>query len=178
MLLAAMGRSKTWYCLEANGLQKKQNGEEDSDSSSEDEDDNDSEDEAEDNEDPASELIRTSRKQAADDAKAERKAKKRAEKAELEKLARKRKKNEVNLNGLTSLSGRAAPAFNGACFNCGGPHHKKDCPQSSRRGYRGSDDVACFTCGGPHLKKDCPKENKRTYQGGDDGPSRKVIKTR
>ena len=133
-------------------LQKKQDGEGESDSSSEEDDEDDeeeSEEDSSDDDDPASELIRASRHEAAERAKAERKAKKRAEKAESEKLAKKRKKTEVKLNGLTSLSGRAN-TFNGACFTCGGPHHKKDCPQQNKRGYR----------------------------GGDDGPPRKAIKTR
>ena len=114
-------------------------------------------------------MIRASRQEAITRAKEERKKQKRAEKAESEKLAKKRKKAQVKLNGLTSLSGRT-PSI--ACHNCGGPHYKKDCTQP--KAFTG----ACYNCGGPHPKKDCPQTGKRGYQGGDDGPPRKAIKSR
>jgi hypothetical protein len=98
------------------------------------------------------ELIKASRQEASKRAKAERKAKKKAEKTESLKLAKKRKKTEVKLNGLTSLTGRQdrqPPAI--SCYNCGGPHKKAQCPQS---------------------------QNKRGYHGGDDGPPRKSLKSR
>ncbi|KAH7413031.1 hypothetical protein BKA64DRAFT_660137 [Cadophora sp. MPI-SDFR-AT-0126] len=97
--------------------------------------------------DPTSALIKASRQEAADRARAERKAKKRVAMAEAEELAKKRRKDVVNLNGLTSLSGKSAPV------------------------------PACYNCGGPHLKKDCrANANKRTHMGGDDGSPRKSLK--
>ncbi len=103
--------------------------------------------------DPTSAMIIASRQEAADRAKAERKAKKRAAKAELEELAKKRRKEVVNLNGLTNLSG------------------KQDRKQQAPPG------VNCYTCGGPHFKKDC-RANKRVFLGGDEGPPRKSLKTK
>ncbi|KUJ19192.1 uncharacterized protein LY89DRAFT_581412 [Mollisia scopiformis] len=127
------------------------NAEDTSESDSEaDEEDDSSEGESE-SDDPASELIRASREEAAERAKAERKAKKRAAKAELEEMAKKRRKTEVNLNGLSSLSGR---------------QDRK--PPVAKN---------CYTCGGNHYKKDCPAK-KRGHQGGDDGPPRKSRKSR
>lgn len=82
-------------------------------------------------------------------AKAERKTKKHAARAELEGIAKKRRKNDVNLNGLSSLSGRQEKA---------------------------TPPIACYKCGGPHFKKDCPKL-KRGHHGGDDGPPRKSLRT-
>ncbi|KAH7348688.1 hypothetical protein BKA65DRAFT_550749 [Rhexocercosporidium sp. MPI-PUGE-AT-0058] len=102
-----------------------------------------------DSDDPTSALIKASRQEAADRARAERKARKRAAKAEADEIAKKRRKDVVNLNGLTSLSGKTAPVP--ACYNCGGPHFKKDC--------RGN-------------------TNKRTHMGGDDGPPRKSFKSK
>ncbi|KAK0122008.1 hypothetical protein ONS95_010273 [Cadophora gregata] len=100
-----------------------------------------------DSHDPTGALIKASRQEAANRARAERKAKKRAAKAEAEELAKKRRKDVVNLNGLTSLSGKSAPVP--ACYNCGGPHYKKDCRANT---------------------------NKRTHMGGDDGPPKKSLK--
>lgn len=120
------------------------------------EDDNEDEDSSEgstsDSDDPTSNLIKASRQEAAERARAERKAKRRAEKAEAEEIAKKRRKNDINLNGLTSLSGR---------------QERPDRPVPA--------DVKCFNCGGNHYKKDC-KERKRPYYGGDDGPPRKARK--
>ncbi|KAN0095397.1 hypothetical protein V8E51_016108 [Hyaloscypha variabilis] len=125
--------------------------EETSESGSEDDDeDNDSsEGSSSEADDPTSDLIKASRREAAERAREERRFKKRAEKAEVEEIARKRRKNDVNLNGLTSLSGR----------------QERPIPP----------DVKCFNCGGNHFKKDC-KERKRGYHGGDDGPPRKARK--
>ena len=97
-------------------------------------------------------LIKASRQEAAERAKAERKAKKKAAQTELLKLSKKRKKTEVKLNGLTSLTGRQdkqPPAI--SCYNCGGPHKKAQCPQN---------------------------QNKRGFNGDDDGPPRKSLKSR
>merc|ERR1712000_161133 len=108
--------------------------EESSESDGEDEESGSSDSDSE-SDDPTSALIKASRQEAADRARAERKAKKRA------------RKDVVNLNGLTSLSGKSAPVP--ACYNCGGPHYKKDCRANT---------------------------NKRTHMGGDDGPPRKSLK--
>jgi hypothetical protein len=92
-------------------------------------------------------MIKTERRQATERAKNERKAKKRAAKAELEQLGKKRRKETpaINLNKLTSLSGtkQDRPAVVPAgmkCFNCGGNHFKKDCPNPGKRGHEGDDD--------------------------------------
>jgi hypothetical protein len=120
-----------------------------SDSEDDDEDNDSSEGSSSESEDPTSSLIKDSRREAADRARAEWESKKRAEKAEAEEIARKRRKNDINLNGLTSLSGR----------------QERPIPP----------DVKCFNCGGNHFKKDC-REKKRSYHGGDDGPPRKARK--
>lgn len=122
-------------------------------SDSEDDDDNSSENEDEDSDDPTTQLIKASRQEAADRARAERKTRKHAAKSDLEEKAKKRRKNEVNLNGLSSLSGR------------------------QERAVPVPPNVSCFICGSNHFKKDCP-QRKRGYQGGDDGPPRKAPKSR
>lgn len=122
-----------------------------SDSEDDDEDDDSSEGSSSDSDDPTSSLIKDSRREAAERAREERKFKRRAEKAEAEEIARKRRKNDINLNGLTSLSGR----------------QEKIIPRAIPA------DVKCFNCGGNHFKKDCT-EKKRNYHGGDDGPPRKA----
>ena len=84
--------------------------------------------------DPTNELIRASRRETLVRAKADQRVKKRAGKANLENLAKDRKKKEVNLNKLTSISGSIS------CYICGGNHIKADCPQKSKRGYPGGGD--------------------------------------
>lgn len=98
-------------------------------------------------------MIKQEREEAAARVKAERKAKKRAAQAELEEMAKKRRKNEINLNGLSSLSGRQ--------------ERKPVVPK----------DLVCYNCGGNHFKKDCTAK-KRGYHGGDDGPPRKTMKSK
>ncbi|KAH9209852.1 hypothetical protein DL95DRAFT_427972 [Leptodontidium sp. 2 PMI_412] len=123
---------------------------EDSSESDNDEDEeSNSSDSGSDSDDPTSALIKASRQEAADRARVERRAKKRAAKAEADEIAKKRRKDVVNLNGLTSLSGKSAPVP--ACFSCGGPHYKKDCRANT---------------------------NKRSHMGGDDGPPRKSFKSK
>lgn len=103
-----------------------------------------------DDDDPTSELIRASRQEAVERVKAERKAKKRADKSRSESMAKERKKREVSLNGITSLSGRQEPL---------------------------RDAIKCYNCEGPHMRADCPQLNKRRHNGGgDEGPRRKVQK--
>ncbi|KAG0647522.1 hypothetical protein D0Z07_6527 [Hyphodiscus hymeniophilus] len=140
---------------------EKHDDEDDTDSSSDEEDEEDSEDDS-DSDDPASEMIKTSRREAVERVKAEQKAKKRAEKAKAKQLAKDRKKKNVNLNSLTSISGSQ---FVGTPAKPATP---------------GRTNVSCYICGGPHFKAECPqREKKRIYPGGgDDGPSRKFIKTR
>lgn len=137
----------------ANNEQKLNNPDfSDSEASGDDEEDDDVkvEDDFLDDDDPTSELIRASRQEAVERVKAERKTKKRAEKSRSENMAKERKKREVSLNGITSLSGRQEPP---------------------------RDAMKCHNCEGPHKKADCPHLNKRRYNGvGDDGPKRKVQK--
>ncbi|KAF4614292.1 hypothetical protein G7Y89_g15447 [Cudoniella acicularis] len=163
-------------------LEKQQDPTIEESSSSDSEEDDDSENDSDaDSDDPANELIKASRKEAAERAKAERKAKKRAEKAKALDLAKQRKKKDVNLNGLTSLSGKAGTPTKGPCYKCGGPHMKSQCPKNDegqeipRRPQ--SQDIKCYNCGGPHLKSQCP-DVKRGHSGGDEGPSRKLPRTR
>ncbi|KAH8671954.1 hypothetical protein BGZ60DRAFT_24318 [Tricladium varicosporioides] len=159
-------------------LERQQNStnKESSESDSEDDDEDSESDSDNDSDDPTNALIKLSRHEATQKLKEERKAKKRAEKAKQLEMAKNRKKKDVNLNGLTSLSGKPAPnTSRGPCFNCGGPHIKSNCPelQNSSPSAAG----ACFNCGGPHIKSQCPKL-KRSYSGGDDGPYRKLPRTR
>ncbi len=139
----------------AKCLQKQQDPtlEDSSESDSETDEEGNSSESENDSDDPASELIRASRQEAAERAKAERKAKKRAAKAESEQIAKKRRKNDIDLNWLTSLSGKGErqPVVppNMKCYNCGGNHFKRDCTQK-----------------------------KRGHNGGDDGPPRKAIKSK
>ena len=77
-------------------------------------------------------LVKAVREEAARKLKAERKAKRKAEKAESIRLAEKRKKKEVKLNKLTSISGWNSQSTQ-TCFRCGKTGHvKADCPQRSR----------------------------------------------
>ena len=140
-------------------LQKEQDPSLEDSASSESNDEQDEEDTEDDldPEDPTTDLIRSSRQEATERIKADRIAKKKAQKAESSKLAKERKKKQVSLNGnkdvdlsgMTSLSGSKPQQQNGIkCYNCDGPHKIADCPQ------------------------------KRRYSGGDDGPPRKTHKTR
>ncbi len=73
-------------------------------------------------------------------------------------LARAEAKNK-NGSGTRSnpAGGRASsPSAGLQCFQCGGPHFKRDCPkrpsrQRSSSGPRGG----CFKYGGPHFARDC-----------------------
>lgn len=113
---------------------------EDSDDSDDNESKGSASDSDGDSDDPMNNLIKTSRAEAAQRLKADRKAKKKAEKSKTAELAKQRKKKDINLNGLTSLSGKPAPgASQGPCYSCGGPHIKSKCPES-KRGHPGGED--------------------------------------
>jgi len=109
-----------------------------SSSSEDDDDDSDSESDAEsgseaedEDDDPtgASALIAKSRKEAAEKARADRKAQKKADKEEAIRLAAKRRSKEVNLNGGISIGG-ASRNSNKTCFECGqAGHERRDCPR-------------------------------------------------
>jgi hypothetical protein len=102
------------------------------------------------------ELIKSTRKEATQRIKAERRAKRKAENAQAQEFVKKRKKKEVKLNNtMTSLTGR------------------QDRPESK----------ACYICGGPHLRVACPQNpngnQKRLFQGGgNDGPLPKARKVK
>lgn len=127
-------------------LEKQQNPSVESSSDSESEDDDDENSERDDEYDPMSEMIKAERKQVAERAKNERREKKRAGIADLEKLAKRRKKENpsINLNKLTSLSGTnqtrpVQPPAGMECYNCGGNHFRRDCPNAGKRGPDGGD---------------------------------------
>lgn len=109
-----------------------------------------SENDGYDPDDPTASLIRASRREAAAQAHADRKAKKRTAKAEAAKLAEARRRKEINLNKVSSissgggLSGRGGSGGGGVanieCHKCGKKGHMmRDCPQrggGNRRGKR------------------------------------------
>lgn len=84
-----------------------------------------------DDSDPTSQLIKSTRLEVQ---KADLRAKKRQAKDELKNMAKKTRQAEVNLNNLTSLSGRqeVSPKTKIECYSCGGPHRKIDCPRRKR----------------------------------------------
>lgn len=127
-----------WLMVAANDMQKLQDPEYKSDSeSSEDEDEEEEDDSDMDSDDPASQIIREQRQEAARQLKEERRAKRRAEKKELERLASFRKKKEVNLNSLSSISGTGGGGGKGnvgPCHNCGQEGHMmRDCKKKRSR---------------------------------------------
>jgi len=85
-------------------------------------------------------LITQSRKEAGEKARVDRKAKKKADRAEAARLAEDRRKKQVKLNGLTSISGNtggSSGARDMICHGCGGKGHmRKDCPQASQQRAR------------------------------------------
>ena len=87
-------------------------------------------------------LIKQSRKEAGDKARAERKAKRKAEKTESLRLAEDRRKKKVKLNQLDSISGAGGSKTtsyerNMVCHQCGEKGHPKaKCPQLQRKSSR------------------------------------------
>lgn len=85
-------------------------------------------------------MIKQQRKEAAENIRKERRAKKKADQAEFDRLAKERRKKEVNLNRTSGgiSSGGGSSTFGG--------------------GNRGLADMACHKCGEKgHLIKDCPQ---------------------
>lgn len=135
--------------------------EDSSESESEDEDGDSSNNSESDNDDPSKGYYNDSRaSEAAERLRKQRKADKQKEKAAILKQGKDRKKKEVNLNGLTSLSGKGGPGpqQRGPCHHCGGPHLKRECPELSGGGNE--------------------SRQKRTFQGKDEGPPRKTVRAR
>ncbi|KAI0999725.1 hypothetical protein K3495_g8471 [Podosphaera aphanis] len=102
---------------------------------------------SDDDDDPLSQLIKTTRREVAENAKAEKKSNKRTVKSESEQPVKRRRKDEilkedVNLKELTSLSGRqkapSKPKIE--CYSCGGPHRKSECPKRKRGPLNGVDE--------------------------------------
>lgn len=121
------------------GLTSTQKPQQDSGSSGESSSDSDSESEEDEEDDPtgAKALIKQSRKEAGDRARAERKAQRKVESKEAARLAKTRREKEVNLNKVTSISGSGKPSPSAAsmtCHNCGKKGHiKAQCPESSKK---------------------------------------------
>jgi hypothetical protein len=110
--------------------------------SSADDDDGSTEDADDDDPTGVNALIAQGRKDASERARAERKEKKKAALVEAQKLAEQRRKREVNLNKVTSISngggsgGGAGNLANMTCHGCGEKGHRQaDCPQK-RSGRR------------------------------------------
>lgn len=119
-----------------NVSQKKQDSGSSGESSSESESESDEDEE----DDPTGTkaLLKQSQKEAGDRARAERKAQRKAESKEAGRLAEARRKKEVNLNKVTSISGSGGKASSStesmACHNCGKKGHMKaQCPQAAKR---------------------------------------------
>merc|ERR1719188_1386117 len=47
------------------------------------------------------------------------------------------------------------------CFEGGGDHLARDCPERAAKGKGGGKGKGCFNCGGDHLARDCPEEDRR-----------------
>ncbi|TVY75603.1 hypothetical protein LSUE1_G008011 [Lachnellula suecica] len=146
------------------GLEKQQDStkavkEDASESDSEEEDDESSKSGEEDDDDPSEGFYNDSRAaEATDRLRKQRKAQKHKENKALRKQGKERKRKEVDLNKLSSLSGG---------------------------GHTGGGKGPCHECGGPHMKRDCPGDGVVTrakrvypYEKRDDGPPRKTARAR
>lgn len=85
-------------------------------------------------------MIAQTRKDASDKIRTERKAKRKVEKQEALRMADERRKKQVRLNKLDSISGgKATPTRSQSqrditCYKCGKKGHtQRDCPQASQR---------------------------------------------
>lgn len=108
----------------------------DSESDENDQSQNESKDSEDDDPDGTNALIKAAQGEAAAMLKAERKAKRKEEKAELLRLAEKRKKKDIRLNKLTSIS-----RSNESCYRCGQVgHFIADCPKRARNRDEDEDD--------------------------------------
>ncbi|CAK0877020.1 unnamed protein product, partial [Prorocentrum cordatum] len=54
-------------------------------------------------------------------------------------------------------SGGKGKSKSKGCFNCGGDHLARDCPEGGGGGKGGGKSKGCFNCGGDHLARDCPE---------------------
>jgi hypothetical protein len=130
------GNIECWYTLQ------KQVKNESESSGSEDLSDVDDYDDDEDDPTGAKAMVREQQKAAGDRARADRRQRKADDAANATRLAESRRKKEVNLNRVTSISGSGKPASATAssgmeCFKCGKKGHKKtECPQQQRGGKR------------------------------------------
>lgn len=101
-----------------------------SESESEKDEDNEPEDSSDDNDyqDPTDALVQAARQEAAKKLKAERRAKRKAAEAESRRLAEQRKKKDIKLNTLTSISNSPI-----TCHKCGERGHvQAKCPEAKR----------------------------------------------
>ncbi|KAF2841156.1 hypothetical protein M501DRAFT_989710 [Patellaria atrata CBS 101060] len=125
-------------------LEKKQYRASSSSSSSDSESDGEEseEDDGEEGETTGSGLVKRAHTEVGEKLRAERKAKKKAAKAEIEKMADARRKKEIKLNTLTSISGHShiprvplsGSTTNMECYGCGKRGHRKaNCPQRGTR---------------------------------------------
>lgn len=112
----------------------------DSESESEKDEEGDGDEDLSDDPTGAKALIAQTRKEAAEKARQERSAKRKAAKAESLRLAEERRKKQVKLNGLTSISGGGGtpPGKSFTCHRCGQKGHiQRDCPQSANQSSKG-----------------------------------------
>lgn len=120
----------------------------DTDEDEEDKSGDESKDSEDNDPDGTNALIKAAQEANATKLKAGRKEKRKAEKAELLQLAEKRKKKDINLNQLRTISGTNAikgeittkgpkqkPSELKCCYRCGQPGHiKADCPETDSSG--------------------------------------------
>ena len=85
-------------------------------------------------------MMRQQQKEAGKLARAERKQQRKSDAAESARLAEARRKKNVDLNRVTSISGSGKPSASSSgmeCFTCGKKGHKKsECPQQRQKNDR------------------------------------------